>query len=335
MLQQMLARPERASASTSVAAAAVPVVPMDDHEARLRRHHRRRADTQVPAMVQTFNGCPGIPVVHPDHAGKYVIGNVLDRFRKGAWLFAVDLAANPDQVRKLHVDHTSWTAALGYWYLNPPRSRGRWCRCWCGCSAMVSSDVAKNLRALDRIADHPPTSAGVPVARSAHASPTLNSRRASGPPAEVRHPDPVASADPPAGGPAATDPVQGAERGQRLRLVQRPDVARRGIRTGGRQDAVDGPPGRLVGALHGGQIGVGPDRSRRPGNRLGIRVTASGRSAHEPAVLISSGFEGWWPRSGSAAGSPGPGTSCAHHHHVPRPGRSRRRRRPVAATPRP
>lgn len=157
MLQQMLAGLNaHICFDLGVAAAAVPVAPMDD----LKHDFDAITDvvqTQVPAMVRTFErlspGFRWFTLITPE---KYVIGNVLDRFRKGAWLFAVDLAMNPDQVRKLHVDHTSWTAALGYWYLNPPKKP------WTLVPLLVwllghgeSSDVAKNLRALDRIADHP------------------------------------------------------------------------------------------------------------------------------------------------------------------------------------
>lgn len=157
MLQQMLAGLNaHICFDLGVAAAAVPVSPMGD----LKNDFDAITDvvqTQVPAMVRAFErlspGFRWFTLITPENR---LIASVLNKFRSGAWLFAVDLAMNPDQVRKLHVDHTSWTSALGYWYLNPPRTP------WTLLPLLVwllghgeSPDVAANLRALDRIADRP------------------------------------------------------------------------------------------------------------------------------------------------------------------------------------
>ena len=51
-------------------------------------------------------------------------------------------------------------------------------------------------------------------------------------------------------------PVEPAENGQHVRLVQGPDFAERHLRPADRNNAVDRPSGRFVGALHRGQVRV-------------------------------------------------------------------------------
>ena len=149
MLQQMVAGLNaHIGFDLGVAAAAVPVSSMAD----LKNDFDAITgvlQTQVPDLVHTVERLsPGFRWFTRITPENRVIRGVLDRFRQGAWLFAIDLAMNPDQARKLHVDHTSWTSALGYWYLNPPRKP------WTVVPLLVwllghgeSSDVAANLRA--------------------------------------------------------------------------------------------------------------------------------------------------------------------------------------------
>ena len=86
------------------------------------------------------------------------------------------------------------------------------------------------------------------------------------------------------------------------------------------EDRVDGAPRGLVGALHRGEVGVRAHEVGRE-EEVRARVTASGRSAHEPAGVDQQRLEVGRARSGWGTGSPGRGTRRARWRR-----RARRRR---------
>lgn len=156
MLQQMLAG-LNAHICFDLGVAAVTVAP---HRLReLKPDFDRITDvvgTQTRGMIVVFERLsPGFRWVRWLLPERWVIGRVLGKFRNAAWLFAIDMALHPERVREKRVDHTSWTAAIGAWYLHPPER-------WTPFPALVhflgrgeSRDVAGNLHALNRIAEHP------------------------------------------------------------------------------------------------------------------------------------------------------------------------------------
>jgi Family of unknown function (DUF5995) len=92
--------------------------------------------------------------VIPDEIG--FIKKVLVKFRTSGWFFAIYLAMNPDKAREKKVNQRSWTAALGAWYLDPPTYwRAVVPKLLGAIAKRESRDVAKNLRALNEIANHP------------------------------------------------------------------------------------------------------------------------------------------------------------------------------------
>ena len=156
MLQQMLAG-LNAHICFDLGVAAATVAPTGLR--KLKPDFDRITDvvgTQTSGMIVVFEQLsPGFRWVRRLLPELWVIGRVLRKFRKAAWLFAIDMAVHPERVREKRVDHTSWTAAIGAWYLHPP---GR----WTPFPALVrflgkgeSRDVAANLRALNGIAEHP------------------------------------------------------------------------------------------------------------------------------------------------------------------------------------
>ncbi len=157
MIQQMLAG-LNAHICFDLGVAAATVAPESLRE--LKPDFDRITDvvgTQVHGMTVVFERLsPGFRWLSRLTPEGWLIGRVLKKFRDGAWLFAIDMAVDPEHVREKRVNHTSWTAALGFWYLHPPGGP------WTPFRALVrllgrgeSRDVAANLHALNRIAAHP------------------------------------------------------------------------------------------------------------------------------------------------------------------------------------
>jgi hypothetical protein len=84
-----------------------------------------------------------------------VIKAVLTRFRDGSWLFANYLVMYPDKANEKIVNHLAWTAALGAWYLQPPKQTQFHWLIWF-IKRRENRDVAGNLKALNKEADKPP-----------------------------------------------------------------------------------------------------------------------------------------------------------------------------------
>jgi hypothetical protein len=84
-----------------------------------------------------------------------VIRSVLTRFRNGSWLFAAYLVMYPDKSQEKIVNHLAWTAALGAWYLQPPKQTQFHLLIWF-IKRRESRDVAGNLVELNKVANRPP-----------------------------------------------------------------------------------------------------------------------------------------------------------------------------------
>ncbi len=75
--------------------------------------------------------------------------------RKGAWLFAVHMAMNPQDARQKIAHQEAWTAVLGSWYLQPTGRWGPLPRLVRAVARHESRDVAANIRALERVTHTP------------------------------------------------------------------------------------------------------------------------------------------------------------------------------------
>jgi uncharacterized protein DUF5995 len=93
-----------------------------------------------------------------------VIKDVLTRFRDGSWLFAIHLALCPDTRKEKIVNHQAWTAALGAWYLEPPKRTQFQILIWF-IKRREKRNVGRNLRLLKGVADKPRMTAkrGFPI----------------------------------------------------------------------------------------------------------------------------------------------------------------------------
>jgi hypothetical protein len=138
--------------------AAVAVAPesLDALEADFNRVNALLC-AQIPDMLDVIEQLsPRVRVIRrivPDEVG--LLKRMLMKLRTSAWYFAVAVALNPDHERERLVNQQSWSAALGAWYLQPPRQLRvvpllvRWI------AGRESPDVAANITALDGI-DKPP-----------------------------------------------------------------------------------------------------------------------------------------------------------------------------------
>ncbi len=93
-----------------------------------------------------------------------VIKGALTRFRDGSWLFAIHLAMFPDTAKEKIVNHQAWTAALGAWYLEPPKRTPFHILIWF-IKRREKRNVGRNLRLLEGVADKPRMTAkrGLPI----------------------------------------------------------------------------------------------------------------------------------------------------------------------------
>jgi hypothetical protein len=111
--------------------------------------------TQIPGMLDVFQQLSPefrrIRRVLPNKVEVALMKRILQRFRTGAWHFAIHLAQHPENVKERQVNQAAWTAALGAWYLQPP---ARWTPFPFFVRAIAkreSRDVAANLRALEAV----------------------------------------------------------------------------------------------------------------------------------------------------------------------------------------
>lgn len=110
---------------------------------------------QIPGMLDVFQRLSPefrrIRRVLPNNVEVALMKRVLQRFRTGAWHFAIHLALHPENVRELQVNQAAWTAALGAWYLQPPAKLTPFPFFVRAIAKRESRDVAANLRALEAV----------------------------------------------------------------------------------------------------------------------------------------------------------------------------------------
>lgn len=115
--------------------------------------------TQVPGMLDVVQ--ERSPVfrwirrVIPNKAEVWLIRRLLIKFRTGAWYFAIYLAMHPDKAQEKRVNQSAWTAALGAWYLQPPKRWTPFPRLVRVIAKRENRDVAGNIRALARVTNSP------------------------------------------------------------------------------------------------------------------------------------------------------------------------------------
>lgn len=85
----------------------------------------------------------------------WLIKWVLVRFRNSAWLCAIRLAEHPEDAHEMTVNQTAWAAALGAWYLDPPRKYTPFHLVFRAIAAKESKDVGDNVAALDSTSERP------------------------------------------------------------------------------------------------------------------------------------------------------------------------------------
>jgi Family of unknown function (DUF5995) len=84
-----------------------------------------------------------------------VLKRMLTKLRSSAWLFAMNMATSPDDARQSRVNQAAWTAALGAWYLQPPRRLTAVPLLVRLIARRESRDVAANIRALEGVMNTP------------------------------------------------------------------------------------------------------------------------------------------------------------------------------------
>jgi len=89
----------------------------------------------------------------PDELG--VFNWMLVKLRQGAWLFAIYMALNPENVIQKRVNQAASTAALGAWYLQPPAQLRPFRALVSAVAKHESHDVVANIRALEGISNAP------------------------------------------------------------------------------------------------------------------------------------------------------------------------------------
>ncbi|WP_326546923.1 DUF5995 family protein [Mycolicibacterium sp. ND9-15] len=113
--------------------------------------------TQIRGMLRVTEGLsPAVLWIRravPNEIG--IISRVLIKFRKSGWLFAIGLAMNHEKAREKTVNQMSWAAALGAWYLDPPRYFRLIPRIVDAIATRENHNIATHLEALDKAAFQP------------------------------------------------------------------------------------------------------------------------------------------------------------------------------------
>jgi len=113
--------------------------------------------TQIRGMLRVTEGIsPAVRWIRravPNEVG--FIRRALVKFRRSGWLFAAYVLLNPDKAREKEVNHMAWAAALGAWYLDPPRYLGLGPRLIAAIATRENRDIDVHLKALDAKAFDP------------------------------------------------------------------------------------------------------------------------------------------------------------------------------------
>lgn len=159
MLQHMMAG-LNAHITFDLGVALVKVAPtaLDDLEGDYRRVNALLC-SQIPGMlgiIATLS--PEVRLIRRLFPGEIlVLRRMLTKLRESAWLFAIHMALHPEKERERRVNQSSWTAAMGAWYLHPPRRLTAVPVLVRAISRKESRDIPTNLRALQGITDTPAT----------------------------------------------------------------------------------------------------------------------------------------------------------------------------------
>jgi len=138
--------------------ALVKVAPtaLDDLEGDYRRVNALLC-SQIPGMlgiIATLS--PEVRLIRRLFPGEIlVLRRMLTKLRESAWLFAIHMAMHPEKERERRVNQSSWTAAMGAWYLHPPRRLTPVPVLVRAISRRESRDIPANLRALQGITETP------------------------------------------------------------------------------------------------------------------------------------------------------------------------------------
>jgi hypothetical protein len=112
--------------------------------------------SQVPGTLNAINKLsPDLRWIRRLLPEVWVIRRVLRKLRKSAWYFAIYLAMHPDTAREKQVNQASWTAAMGAWYLQPPKRFTPFPRLVRVIARRESGDVAVNIQQLQGITNKP------------------------------------------------------------------------------------------------------------------------------------------------------------------------------------
>lgn len=113
--------------------------------------------SQMPGMVEQMRRLSPELVwmrrLIPDELG--VFDRVLTNMRKGAWLFAYEMALRPQNADQKRVHQAASTAALASWYLHPPTRFGLFPALVAAVAKRESPDVAANIAELELKSDTP------------------------------------------------------------------------------------------------------------------------------------------------------------------------------------
>jgi hypothetical protein len=84
-----------------------------------------------------------------------VLKRMLTKLRSSAWLFAMNMTERPDDARQSRVNQAAWTAALGAWYLEPPKRLTAVPLLVRLIARREKRDVATNIQALEGVMNSP------------------------------------------------------------------------------------------------------------------------------------------------------------------------------------
>ena len=113
--------------------------------------------SQIPGMLGLVGTLsPEVKLIRRVFPGEvFVLKRMLTKLRESAWLFAIHMAMHPDKERERRINQSSWTAAMGAWYLHPPPRLAPVPVLVRRISRRESRDIATNLIALQGLTEEP------------------------------------------------------------------------------------------------------------------------------------------------------------------------------------
>jgi hypothetical protein len=113
--------------------------------------------SQIPGMLDIVGTLsPQVLLIRRLLPGEIIVlKRMLTKLRESAWLFAINMAMHPDKERERRVNQSSWTAAMGAWYLHPPRRLRPVPVLVRAIARRESRDIPTNLQALQGLTEEP------------------------------------------------------------------------------------------------------------------------------------------------------------------------------------